>query len=73
MDSLTHYQGKDVYTSIIESGRPGKAMHFLVAAIIAANKEKLTVDQLVGMLHEANSFAPPTFDRAETLKDLGFG
>ena len=72
MDSLNFYLGKWVHDSIQATGRGCSPIHFLVAAVIAANKEPLSMEQLHALLEEINQYQPEKRTQAQNLKDLGY-
>lgn len=72
MDSLDYYLGKWLYGAIQATGRKCSPIHFLIAAVMAANEEPMSMEQLHKALEKVNSFQPETRTQEQNLKELGF-
>jgi hypothetical protein len=72
MTNLDYYRGRDVKVAVEATGRRPTSQDFLVAAVLCAGEETWSIEQLVKMLYEINSFVPQPVDRDKNMKELGF-
>lgn len=72
MDSLDWYKGKDVKADQESRGRNAQTLHYLVAALLQAHEEDLTIEQMTKMLYEINDYMPEKKTVKSLLQGMGF-
>lgn len=72
MNSMDFYMGKSIKRSVEDTGRKPNTRHWLVAAVLQANQEHVTLDDMIKMLNEINTYVPEKFDSEKAIRDLGF-
>lgn len=71
MNSMEWYVGKAIKRSVEETREP-RVMHWLVAAVLQANEDGVTFEEMIRMLNEINDFQLEPRSNEVNLKELGF-
>lgn len=69
--STDYYKGKDIKKDQEARGREARTLHYLIAAVLTANDENLTAEQLCNLIYQINSYVPEKILPGRNLKELG--
>lgn len=65
------YRGKELLKFLDSWNRHPAVLHLVIALVLLANDEKVTLEQVVQMLEAANNFSPEKPKVADLLRQLG--